>query len=49
MRRADVSNAKIEVRLTPEEKNQIINYCAEHNITISDLVRKKIFNIQEEE
>ena len=44
----------IKVRITPKEKERIVEYCESHNITISEFIRmavSRIFstNSQEEE
>lgn len=50
MRKEIASKTKIEIRLTPEEKELIKKYCESKNITVSDFVRNacyKIFNQEE--
>lgn len=38
-------SVKIEIRLTPEEKEVIKAYCEKHKITISDFVRSSCYRI----
>ena len=40
----DKKSAKIEVRLTPKEKELIKEYAEAHHITISELVRWALLN-----
>lgn len=50
MRKDIVSTAKLEFRLTPEEKEKIKAYCKQHNLTMSEFARiacEKIFNQEE--
>lgn len=47
MRKENLSNKRIEIRLTPEEKQLIKDYCAERHITVSEYIRvlcEHIFN-----
>lgn len=37
--RENLSVARIEIRLTPEEKELIKKYCADRNMTVSEFVR----------
>ena len=39
MRKQNVSSERIEIRLTPREKELIKEYCAENHITVSEYVR----------
>ena len=44
----------IKVRITPKEKERIVEYCESHNITISEFIRMEVSRIfstnsQEEE
>lgn len=44
----------IKVRITPKEKERIVEYCESHNITISEFIRMAVSRIfvessQEEE
>ena len=44
-------DSQIRIRLTTEQKEQIKEYCAKHNITISEFIRftcEKIFNTEKE-
>lgn len=46
----DVKNAKIEIRLTPVEKEKIKDYAKQRDMTISEVVRDlcyEIFNKKE--
>lgn len=43
----NLSTARLEFRLTNEEKQKITEYCVEHNMSMSDFVRlacEQIFN-----
>lgn len=40
---------RIEIRLTPEDKNFLLTYCQKNNITISSLIRQIINTIKEEQ
>lgn len=46
----DKKSVSIEFRLTPIEKQQIKDYCAKHEITVSEFIRMACLNkIQQEE
>lgn len=48
----EIKNVRIEIRLTPTEKELIKRYAEKHNTTISETVRNlcyKIFNENKEE
>lgn len=41
--RPKVDNPKVErivTRITPEEKETVMSFCKEHNVSILDLIRK---------
>lgn len=43
----NLSTARIEFRMTPEEKQKIVEYCEKHHMTMSEFARmacEKIFN-----
>ena len=44
MKEKEIKNVRIEVRLTPREKELIKNYASAHNTTISELVRIALLN-----
>lgn len=39
MRKSEASNARIEIRLTAEEKEQIKEAATKRNMTVSDFIR----------
>jgi antitoxin component of RelBE/YafQ-DinJ toxin-antitoxin module len=45
----ETKNFQLKVRVTNSEKEEINNYCEEHNITISDFLRVAIGKMFKEE
>lgn len=41
----DVRNSQLKFRVSEQEKEKIMNYCDEHNLTISDFLRAAAANL----
>lgn len=41
----DNKQENIKVRITPKEKQNIVDYCKAHNITISEFIRMAVSRI----